>query len=105
MSAAYLGPFWQLLFALSMMLFVVAAVKWRSALYARRQYLPLVVLFLFPFGFFLMSHGVAGTSATLRGAAPLLMAGTGVLFVAALLLVAVIAKLAREGNATGGSKP
>ena len=102
MTHAYLAPFWQLMLSLSFMLAALAAYKWRTALYARGHYLPLVVLFLFPVAFFLMSIGVkGGVDATLRRATPMLMAGSGVLFLAAILLVVAIAKMARADSAPG----
>lgn len=103
MGADFLGPFWQLLFGVSLLLFLGTAMRWRSALHARGYYLPLVALFMFPLGFFLLSRAAVGGS--FNRASPLLMAGTGVLFVGALLIVLHISKLARPIEATGASKP
>jgi hypothetical protein len=48
---AYLAPVFQLLFGLGLILFLIAALRWRTPLYARGGHLMLIGLFLVPLAF------------------------------------------------------
>ncbi|HWK15480.1 MAG TPA: hypothetical protein VNS02_13865 [Rhizobiaceae bacterium] len=96
---AYLAPVFQIVFGLSLILFLVAALRWRTALYARGGHLLLVVLFLFAFASFFFSRGFAMSSLN-RGATVFVIGGV-VLLVAAALQVFAVYRLANAAPAGG----
>ena len=54
----YLPPLFQLLFGLGMILFLVAAMRWRTPLYAKGGHLLLVGMFMTPMALFFLSRGI-----------------------------------------------
>jgi len=94
---AYLAPVFQITFGLSLIIFLVAAMRWRTALYARGGHLLLVVLFLFAFAGFLFSRGFAMPSRS--DGATVFIIGAVVLLAAAALQAFAIYKLANAAPA------
>ncbi|MER2536553.1 MAG: hypothetical protein ABTQ31_15475 [Rhizobiaceae bacterium] len=96
---AYLAPVFQLLFGLSLILFLVAAMRWRTPLHARGGHLMLVGLFLVPLALFFLSRGVGSYGDSARTA--LFIAG-GVLMAAVLIQFLAIRKFVSAPGAIEG---
>lgn len=97
----YLPHIFHLFFAVSCLVFVLAASRWRNRLYALNGHFFLVTLALFPLAFFFLSWGLRETS--LGKAAPMLVAGGAVLVVALALQAFAIHKFIRAGEV--GARP
>jgi hypothetical protein len=95
---AYLAPVFQILFGLGLILFLIAAMRWRTPLYARGGHLLLVGMFLVPLALFFLSRGVGRYGDTAHTA---LFIGGGVLMAAVLLQFLAIRKFVSAPGAIG----
>lgn len=97
----YLVPVFQLLFAVSIILFVAGAYRWRDRIYALNGHLFLVGLALPALALFFLSRGVAASTLG-QGAVPLMLGGA-VLLAGAVVQAVAIHRFVKAGSPSVGA--